>query len=114
MTGKIGSKTRDEDLVESGDLNLIREGMRQACEAGGTAWPFFNVPYKVGCKTGTAEKELGNPHAWFTVFAPYDDPQISLTVLIEGGGEGSSVAAPMARELLDWMYGQNQNLNIKN
>lgn len=101
---KIESITRGEDLVNSGDLNLVREGMKQACETGGTAWPFFNASYKVGCKTGTAEKELGNPHAWFTVFAPYDNPQVSLTVIIEDGGEGSSVAAPVARELLDWYF----------
>ncbi|OGD92493.1 hypothetical protein A3E14_04205 [Candidatus Curtissbacteria bacterium RIFCSPHIGHO2_12_FULL_41_13] len=101
---KIESKTRGEDLVKFGDLDLVREGMRQACETKGTAWPFFNAPYKVGCKTGTAEKELGNPHAWFTVYAPYDGPQISLTVIIEDGGEGSSVAAPVARELLDWWF----------
>jgi len=56
----------------------------------------------IACKTGTAERELGNPHAWFTVFAPFENPQIALTVIIEDGGEGSSVAAPVAKEIVDW------------
>jgi penicillin-binding protein 2 len=67
----------------------------------------------VGCKTGTAEKALGDPHAWFTAFAPFDKPQISVTVIIEDGGEGSSVAGPVAREILDWWFG-NQKLETRN
>ncbi len=55
----------------------------------------------MGCKTGTAESGGDNePHAWFTVFAPYEDPEILITVLIENGGQGSEAAAPIARELL--------------
>lgn len=86
------------------DLSLVRDGMKQACQTGGTGWPFFNASYVVGCKTGTAEKALGNPHAWFTAFAPFEDPQLAITVLVEDGGEGSSVAAPIAREILDWWF----------
>lgn len=91
-------------------LELIKQGMIGACSAGGTAWPFFewngsqNWTEKHGnaaCKTGTAETGDGKTtHAWFTVFAPADDPQIVLTVLVEKGGEGSSVAAPIAKEIL--------------
>jgi penicillin-binding protein 2 len=60
------------------------------------------VRVKIGCKTGTAEtggKET-EPHAWITVFAPYHDPEIAVTVLVENGGEGSSVAGPIARDIL--------------
>ncbi|HEY5601124.1 MAG TPA: penicillin-binding transpeptidase domain-containing protein, partial [Patescibacteria group bacterium] len=45
-----------------------------------------------------------DPHAWFTVYAPFDDPQIVLTILVEKAGEGSSVAGPVAREILDWYF----------
>ncbi|MBI2012333.1 hypothetical protein HYS90_00210 [Candidatus Curtissbacteria bacterium] len=103
-TVKIESKILGENLVGAENFKVVREGMRQACEQGGTAFPFFNAPYKVGCKTGTAEKTLGNPHAWFTAFAPFDNPQISVTVIIEDGGEGSRVSAPAAREILDWWF----------
>jgi len=66
------------------------------------AMPVKWAPYDVGCKTGTAEKALGDPHAWFTIFAPFEAPKISVTVLVEDGGQGSVVAAPVAREIVDW------------
>lgn len=97
-------------------LDLISEGMKQTCSSGGTGWPFFdfsvfsvlptNQPLKIkiqtGCKTGTAETygKTKLPHAWFTVFAPYDKPEIVLTVLVEEAGQGSDVAAPIAKEIL--------------
>jgi penicillin-binding protein 2 len=79
----------------------------------------------VACKTGTAE--YGDPqnrtHAWFTAFAPLPavasaskgealkgspeisgDPEISVTVLVEGAGEGSAVAAPIAKKILEWWF----------
>ncbi len=103
-TVRIESKVQSQDIVKTENLAIVREGMKQACEKNGTAWPFFSADYTVGCKTGTAEKALGNPHAWFTAFAPFENPQISITVIIEDGGEGSSVAAPAAREILDWWF----------
>ncbi len=63
----------------------------------------FDFKPQVGCKTGTAEYIENNEtktHAWFSAFAPNNDPQIVLTVLVEGGGEGSSVAGPIAKEIL--------------
>jgi penicillin-binding protein 2 len=96
-------------------LDLIREGMKEACSTGGTGWPFFD--FKIGgkqiqtaCKTGTAEShaKLDNPHAWFTVFAPFDKPEIALTVLIEEGGQGSDVAAPIAKEILKSYFERSQ------
>lgn len=101
---KIGGKVVREKIVEDNYLNLVRAGMQKACQTGGTGWPFFTAKYSVGCKTGTAERAQGNPHAWFTAFAPYEDPQIAITVLVENGGEGSSVAGPVAKEILDWYF----------
>jgi len=98
----FGGNLLTENLVKFDNFQLVRDGMRDACKVGGTGAPFFNAPYDVGCKTGTAEKTLGNPHAWFTAFAPFDDPKISVTVLVEEGGEGSIVAAPVAKEIVDW------------
>lgn len=90
--------------LDGKNLQIVAAGMRAACQKGGTAWPFFDASYTVGCKTGTAEKAQGNPHAWFTAFAPFEDPVLAITVIIEDGGEGSSVAAPAAREILDWYF----------
>lgn len=84
-------------------FDLVREGMREACVSGGTGWPFFDFSVPVGCKTGTAEYgDTHKTHAWFTVFAPFDNPKIVLTVFIEGGGEGADAAAPVARKALEW------------
>ena len=64
---------------------------------------FLDLDFSVACKTGTAE--FGDPqertHAWFTVFAPADDPEISITVLVEAGGGGSEIAAPIAKEIME-------------
>ena len=126
--GKQNSKPKTQNFIKKEYIDLVREGMRQSCETGGVAWPFFDfkvknerlpvdgrdfieeasgsarsVRIKVACKTGTAEiadKEK-NPHAWITVFAPFYDPEIVLTVLVENGGEGSSVAGPIARKILE-------------
>ena len=79
-----------------------------ACSSGGTGFTFFDFKEKAGvdvaCKTGTAETDKGEPHAWFTVFAPVEEPQIVATVLVENGGEGSKVAGPIAREIFNFWF----------
>lgn len=97
-------------------LDIIKRGMVGACKDGGTAYPFFSWSGPtVACKTGTAEylTKSGKyaTHAWFTVFAPSENPQISVTVLIEGGGEGSKTAAPIARKILATYFGVEDNYN---
>jgi len=100
-------KTECTDLkIKTEDLKLVIEGMKEACSPGGTAAPLFDYRVNgqpVACKTGTAEfnDPEGKTHAWFTAFAPIDKPEISVTVLIEEGGEGSVVAAPMARRVME-------------
>lgn len=101
---KIGSKVVAENLVSKENFDLVRSGMKMACQKGGTGWPFFDAPYVVGCKTGTAEQAEGNPNAWFTAFAPFDSPKVAITVVVDDGGEGSTVAGPVAREILDWYF----------
>lgn len=95
-----------EGFVSPETLALVREGMKAACTPGGTAYPMFTFPTSCAGKTGTSETGVGEKtHAWFTVFAPYDDPKIVLTVFLENGGEGSHDAAPVARKILDWYFG---------
>ena len=88
------------------NIELVKEGMKRACEEKGTAPQFADLKVKVGCKTGTAE--IGDPqkktHAWFTVFAPWENPEIVITVLLEKAGEGSQVAGPVAKEILQWWF----------
>ena len=96
--------------VSQKSLDLVREGMKEACATGGTAYTFFDFPTKhdgvtVACKTGTAEVGTdGTPHAWFTIFAPADNPKIIATIFFEKGGQGSEVAGPVARKILDYYF----------
>ncbi len=121
-------------------IEIIREGMKEACSTGGTGWPLFEfkvpkgavsqsehirsdnknffdsvesstsaknvIKIPIACKTGTAEFGVSNEqtHAWFTAFAPVYDPQITVTVLVEGGGEGSSVAGPIAKKIFEQWF----------
>lgn len=87
-------------------IEVIKEGMKAACTTGGTAYPFFSFEPYVLCKTGTAQHagQVGEedlPHAWITVAYPGENPEMVLTVLVESGGEGSAVAGPIARQILD-------------
>ncbi len=97
------------------DIRLIHQGLDQATENGGTAWPFFTFPIKTAGKTGTAE--FGDPknktHAWYTGFAPSDNPKIVATAMVEAGGEGSNVAAPVVKELFRYFLSPDKNNLIK-
>lgn len=65
----------------------------------------------VACKTGTAQwgGEKDKPHAWITLFAPAYDPEIVVTVLAEASGEGSQVAAPIAKKIVESYFTTHQN-----
>jgi penicillin-binding protein 2 len=96
--------------IERGTVEAVREGMMAACKPGGTAWPLFNFKTTLACKTGTAEVGDGSKdtHAWLTAFAPAYDPEISITVMVERGGEGSDVAAPIVGDILkEWFNEPN-------
>lgn len=91
------------DHILTDDARAIAlEGMRAAVTVG-SARGLAGLPIDAAGKTGTAQwSKTKPPHSWFTGFAPYRDPQIVITVLIEEGGEGSVAAVPVAREVLQW------------
>ncbi|MFC2061980.1 penicillin-binding protein 2 [Elusimicrobiota bacterium] len=76
----------------------IKEAMTGVVDYG-TA-KYLYAPVKAAGKTGTAENPMGDDHAWFTCFAPVENPEIAIVVLIENGGYGSVAAMPVAREIL--------------
>jgi len=103
--GSAGSHLIDEDMFSKDNLSIVRDGMRQTTQSGGSAYTVFgpNFPLEVAAKTGTAQFGTEDKtHAWFTSFAPFDDPQIVVTVIVEGAGEGFEAAAPVAKDILAW------------
>lgn len=97
------------DHIASRDVFTdVIKGMRLTVTAG-TAQILNSVPVPTAAKTGTAQTgSLTKPtHAWFTAFAPVDNPRIAITVMVEYGGEGSSAAAPIARDLLNGYFIRN-------
>lgn len=107
------------NLLPKEKISLIKSGLKLVPKQGGTAWPFFTFPIQTGGKTGTAEygPSTGSgqvkTHAWYTSFAPADDPKIAMTVLIEGGGEGSSVASPIVKEAFRWYFSPDKSKLIQ-
>ncbi len=87
-------------------LNVVREGMRQTILSG-TAQPLKDMPVEIAGKTGTAQFGVGasQTHGWLVSFAPYENPQIALAVLVEGGGEGFTSALPVTKEVYQWYFG---------
>jgi len=79
--------------------NVIKDMMVSVVDHGtGTAASLSGIT--VAGKTGTAENPHGDPHAWFIGFAPADNPQVAIAVIVENSGFGGSVAAPIAGKIL--------------
>ena len=82
-------------------LGILKKALRAAVEdEEGTGRAARVEGYEVAGKTGTAQNPHGDDHAWFVCYAPYDEPEIGVCVLVENAGHGGSVAAPMAGRIL--------------
>lgn len=89
------------ELLSASEAEQLTEYMRQVVETG-TGSAVRTDAYTVAGKTGSAEFETGKEtHAWFTGFAPAEDPKIAVTVIVEESGSGGRVAAPIARGIFD-------------
>ncbi len=95
-------KNASEPFISSENLSTVKQGMRD-CVTSGSCQLLKNLSFTSGGKTGTAQWNKNHPnHAWFTAFAPFNNPQIVVTILVEEGDEGSSAAEPIGRDFLDW------------
>jgi len=105
---EIQPKVIRENFIDPANLQIVREGMRQAVTGQNSPQAssiiLNSLPVTAAAKTGTAE--LGNNyyHNWVTVFAPYDDPQIVLTIVIEKVKGVQAAVLPVAREVLNWYF----------
>lgn len=93
------------NIVAPDVVEIVQQGMRDTVLSG-TARSFQNLPVTSAGKTGTAQwSSVYADHSWFTGFAPYEDPEVVITVMVEQGGE-FSLASPIARDILMWYFSQ--------
>jgi penicillin-binding protein 2 len=92
--------------VQPSTLDTIRQAMKGVTsDPNGTAYyAFQGSKVAVAAKTGAAEAEGPDSHAWFAGYAPADQPQIAIVVMVESKGLGAEVAAPVARKILDGYF----------
>ena len=117
---KLGIDNTDDGIqINPENIQIAREVMRMATsEAGGTAYSRFkDFKVEVAGKTGSAEagvdenqKDIVN--AWFVCFAPYENPEVAVVVLVENGGHGN-YAAEVARDVLDQYFGMNETSSVE-
>lgn len=114
------NKTGEFKTVEPWIIDMAKRGMELVTRASGTAdIQFEGDTHKVAGKTGTAEfcddwanqQDICKPgnwpaHAWFVGYAPYDDPQIAVAAFIYNGKEGSTVAGPVVRKVIEFYLDQ--------
>ncbi len=95
-----------DNFIDMENINIVKKAMRQTVTSGSAQY-LNNLNVSVSGKTGTAQwrKDKDN-HAWFTGFAPYDNPQVVITVLVEEGGEGSQVSVPITYDILNWYFNE--------
>jgi penicillin-binding protein 2 len=110
---KKSIKTFDPEIVKSNfvsqsSLDVAREGMRRAVTAEdaphASCKSFNDMPVAVAAKTGTAETgKLNTYHNWITLFAPYDNPTIVLTLMVEDTSRLASIL-PAAKDITNWYF----------
>jgi penicillin-binding protein 2 len=106
--GKVIHKSEPQVLIEkfasNENLQIVQNGMRETILYG-SGVQLNTLPVTSAGKTGTSQFDGSDPsrtHAWFTAYAPFEDPKIVITVLVEAGGEGHAAAVPIVKEALDW------------
>ena len=111
-----GAKIKEFSPEEYGALMSQKEasllkGYMEDVVMNGTGSKLSGLSYTAAGKTGSAEfnSKKEESHAWFTGFAPASDPQIVVTVIIEGAGSGGDYAVPMARRVFDAYLGEKDS-----
>lgn len=107
--GSIVKKYEPENykrLMSQKESDILTQMMRQVVE-NGTGTKLKGLSYTAAGKTGSAEfnSATSDSHAWFTGFAPAEDPEISVTIIVENAGSGGSYAVPIAKRIFDAYFG---------
>lgn len=102
MRPRLLRDSEPEELARFMSAQTARrlQGMLRRAVTEGTGRGVETAGLELAGKTGTAENPQGSSHSWFIGFAPASEPRLAFAVLVEHGGYGSTVAAPIARDLL--------------
>lgn len=105
------AQERKRVAVSGQNLAIIREALKKVAHGtrGTAVYAFQNPPWKgplIAAKTGSAENQNPEAHAWFAGFGPADDPKVVVAVMVEGGQSGGSVAAPLGRAAMEIVLGR--------
>lgn len=93
-----------EDFISTQNLMTVQKGMRQVV-TDGTARSMASLSVEVAGKSGSAQYQNNERvHSWFGGYAPYDDPQIAILTMVEGGGMSTEAAIPMAKQVIDYYF----------
>ncbi|OGD72448.1 hypothetical protein A3A84_02605 [Candidatus Collierbacteria bacterium RIFCSPLOWO2_01_FULL_50_23] len=107
----FGKSDCEELPITEKARKTVMDGMKMACESGGTGFPFFDLKGAVYCKTGTAQHggEEAKPHAWISVVVPKGNiaEWVVITVMLDEAGEGSEQAGPVARRIVDYLLNRD-------
>lgn len=99
--------------IQPEHLALIKQGMYDLSKTPTMARWFGSLPVEVGCKTGTAETsaKAATTNALFVCFAPYDDPQVALCLVAEGGDEEGGTLSELAAGILAQYFSTDSSLS---
>ncbi len=99
-------------VMSSEEAEILTELMVNVVE-NGTATKLSGLNYTAAGKTGSAEYNnvKGDSHAWFTGFAPAEDPEICVTIIVEGAGSGGDYAVPMAKRIFNAWFDEQDSKN---
>lgn len=108
---KNATKILNTNFISPSNLNIVQLGMMD-CVIYGSCRRLGALPFSSAGKTGTAQWNSNKEnHAWFTSFAPFEKPEIVVTVLVEEGGEGSGIAGMIAYDFYKW-WGQYRQRSL--
>lgn len=104
----------DSINISEENLETVKEGIGLMASEGSVAKYFKDLPVKVGAKTGTAQvgSATAESNAVFVCFAPYDDPQIAISIVVERGGSGTELGAIAADIVSAYFGSENTNETV--
>ena len=104
---KTSPSLLSEFAIDSTAIKVVKDGMLSVTEAGTGSAVLKDYPIKIGGKTGTSQVNDGAEHSIFIAFAPFDKPQIAITVILEHGNNTRAVTS-VARAMLDAYFFQSE------